>query len=95
MSAYLIVNATVTDHALLQEYSKAAGPTGAGHSITPLVVTNEAKVLEGEAGERVVVLQFPSQEALLAWYNSEAYQAVIGMRHNSTKGFAVAVDGLS
>ena len=94
MSAYLVVNATITDKALLDAYVKAAGPTGAGHNITPLVMTNEATVLEGEAGERVVLLQFPSREEAMAWYNSEAYQAVIGMRHNSTKGFAVLVDGL-
>ncbi|MPY95166.1 MAG: DUF1330 domain-containing protein [Acidimicrobiia bacterium] len=94
MPTYLIVNATITDLALLEEYGAGARATLAEHDVTPLVVTNEATVLEGEAGERVVVLQFPTREALTAWYESDAYQAVIGKRFASTKGFAVVVDGL-
>jgi len=95
MPAYIVVNATITDKALLDEYSAAAGGTLAGHTIKPVVVTNEATVLEGEAGERVVILEFPSREAALAWYQSPEYQAVIDKRLNSTKGFLTLVDGFA
>jgi uncharacterized protein (DUF1330 family) len=95
MAAYIVVNATITDQALLDEYGAAAGATVAGHTIKPLVVTNEATVLEGEAGERVVVLEFPSREAALAWYQSPEYQAVIDKRLKSTKGFLALVDGFA
>jgi uncharacterized protein (DUF1330 family) len=93
--AYIVVNARVTDPDLLARYGKAALPTLANHDCKALIASNDAETIEGEpAGSRVVVLQFPSREAALAWYNSEDYQAVIGMRHDSTEGFAVIVDGL-
>jgi uncharacterized protein (DUF1330 family) len=95
MPAYIVVNATITDPALLDEYVAAAGATLGNHQVKPLVVTNEAEVLEGDAGERVVVLEFPSRDAALAWYRSPEYQAVIGKRLNSTKGFLTLVDGFA
>jgi uncharacterized protein (DUF1330 family) len=93
MAAYIVVNATITDRALLDEYVAAAGGTLGNHEVKALVVTNEATVLEGDAGERVVVLEFPSRDAAMAWYQSPEYQAVIGKRLNSTKGFLTLVDG--
>ena len=95
MSTYLIVNASITDAELLVEYGKAAGPTMAGHTVKPIIVTNDAETLEGTpAGNRVVVLEFPDRAALMAWYESPAYQAVIGKRFASTQGFAVIAKGL-
>ncbi len=94
MACYLVVNARITDPEGLAAYSAAAGPTLAGHTVKPIVVNNNAEVLEGTpAGERVVILEFPDRAALKAWYDSDAYQAIIGMRHSSTDGFAVIVDG--
>jgi uncharacterized protein (DUF1330 family) len=96
MSSYLIVNAAVTDIDLLNSYTKAVGPTLAGHDFSVEVATNDAEPLEGApAGTRVVVMKFPDREALLAWYNSDAYQGIIHMRHNSTDGFAVIAEGRS
>jgi len=94
MTTYLVVNCTIKDMDLLNEYQAGAGPTLAGHPVTPVVVNNNAEALEGvPAGERVVILGFPDREALLAWYHSDAYQAVIGKRHAATEGFALIVDG--
>jgi uncharacterized protein (DUF1330 family) len=94
MACYLVVNARITDPEGLAAYSAAAGGTLAGHTIKPIVISNEAEALEGTpAGERVVILEFPDRAALRAWYDSDAYQAVIGLRHASTEGFAVIVDG--
>ncbi len=94
MPAYIIVNARVTDPQRLDEYRAVVGPTFEGHPVTTLVASNEATVLEGEPlGTRVVVLQFPDREAAMRWYESDAYQAVIGLRLASTEGIALLVDG--
>lgn len=94
MTAYLVVNAKINDLDLLNEYQAAAGPTLAGHTITPVAITNDAEALEGTpVGGRCVILGFPDKAALLAWYNSEAYQAVIGKRLAATEGFAMIVEG--
>ncbi len=34
-------------------------------------------------------------EALRGWYESGAYQAIIGLRHNSTTGHLFFVEGLT
>jgi uncharacterized protein (DUF1330 family) len=95
MSAYIVVNANITDAEKLVEYSKAAGPTLAGHTVRPLVVTNTAETVEGTpVGSRVVILEFPDRDAARAWYDSPAYQAIIGLRHSSTEGFLLLADGL-
>ena len=94
MSAYIVVNAKVTDLDMLAQYQTAVGPTLVGHDFKVLVGTNTATVLEGTpAGDRVVIMEFPTRDALMAWYNSEAYQSVIGLRFAATEGFAVIVDG--
>jgi len=95
MPSYLVVNDAIFDGDKLAEYYQAAGPTLAGHSVKPLVITDAAETLEGTpAGSRVVILEFPDRAALRAWYDSPAYQAIVGLRHAATKGFAVIVDGM-
>ena len=94
MPAYIVVNATITDQALLDEYVAAAGATLGGHQLKVHVANNEATILEGDAGERIVVLEFPSRDAAMAWYQSPEYQAIIDKRLNSTKGFLALVDGI-
>jgi uncharacterized protein (DUF1330 family) len=94
MAAYIVTNATITDPDGLADYSASVGPSLAGRDFKVHVANNDATALEGEAGERVVIMEFPTREAALDWYHSDAYQAVIGKRLNSTKGFLVLVDGL-
>ena len=43
---------------------------------------------------RSVVLEFPSVEQAHAWYNSEEYQAIVGLRLNASKGNAFIVEGV-
>lgn len=94
MPTYLIVNAAITDPTLLDEYRAAVGATLKGHDVAVKVSTNEAETIEGEPnGPRVVVLEFPDRDAFRAWYDSPAYREIIGLRHGSTDGFAVLVDG--
>ncbi len=94
MPTYLIVNAAITDPALLDEYRAGVGATLKGHDVAVKVSTNEAETIEGEPkGPRVVVLEFPDRDAFRAWYDSPAYREIIGLRHGSTDGFAVLVEG--
>ena len=94
MPTYLIVNATVTDPDMLDSYRAAVPPTLLGHDVVVRASTNKAETIEGEPkGPRVVVLEFPDREAFNAWYESPAYQEIIGLRLGSTDGFAVLVEG--
>lgn len=94
MSAYLIVNAKITDQAKVDEYMAAAGATLGEHEIKLLALTTDIEVLEGTpAGERTVVLEFADRAALHAWYDSPAYQEAKQLRLAGTDGFAIVVDG--
>lgn len=76
------------------EYQRAVGPTLAGHDVKIVAATNDASPLEGtSAGTRMVIMEFPTRDALLAWYNSDSYQNVIGLRLAATAGFGMIVEG--
>ena len=95
MSTYLVVNSTIDDPELLTEYVQAAGPTLGIVPVKVLAVDTESKTIEGEpAGPRTVILEFENEEDFHTWYESPAYQAIIGMRQASTTGFGVLVKGL-
>ncbi len=94
MPAYLVANYDVTDPDQYREYQKGAAPIMAGGG--KLIVLDPASVAkEGDAAAQTVVIEYPTKEAALAAYESEDYQAVIGLRLGSTaNGRAVIVDGM-
>jgi uncharacterized protein (DUF1330 family) len=93
MAAYLVVNCSINDQALLDEYVAAAGGTLGVVPVKLLAMDNESETVEGEpAGRRTVILEFESKDDCRTWYNSPAYQAIVGKRHAATDGFAVLVN---
>ncbi len=94
MPAYLVANYDVVDADRYAEYQKGAAPIMAGGG--KLRVLDPASVIkEGEAGAQTVVIEYPTKEAALAAYESEDYQAVVGIRIGATdNGRAVIVDGM-
>jgi len=95
MPTYLIVNAAITDPALLDEYRASVGATLKGHDVAVKVSTNAAETIEGEPrGPRVVVLEFPDRDAFRAWYDSPAYQEILPLRTRNSDGVTLIVDGV-
>lgn len=76
MSAYVIfIKNAIHNPDELAAYSQLAKQARGDHPLTPLAFYGEHEVLEGEAAEGVVILQFPDMAAAKAWYDSPAYQA--------------------
>jgi len=51
-------------------------------------------VLEGQwQHPRTVIIEFPSRDAAEGWYKSADYQKIIGLRHKSSHGDLVILDG--
>ena len=94
MSAYLVVNAKITDQSQLDQYMAAVGPTLAGHEFKVLAVSTDPEVLEGSAGERTVIMEFADRDALHAWYDSASYTEAKQFRLAGTEGIGIVVDGL-
>jgi uncharacterized protein (DUF1330 family) len=94
MAAYLVVNCSITDRALLDEYVGGAGATLGVVPVKVLAMDDESETVEGEpAGSRTVILEFEDKAGFRTWYDSPAYQAIIGKRHAATEGFGVLVQG--
>ncbi len=95
MKAYLIALETVDDEAMFAEYRK-----GVAGTLTPFggqFVARGGKftVLEGSwEHPRTVIIEFPSREAAEGWYKSADYQKIIGLRHKSSHGNLVILDGI-
>jgi uncharacterized protein (DUF1330 family) len=95
MSAYIIARIEVTDWDQYKEYTK----------VTPAIVEKfggrfiarggQTVTLEGpEENRRVVVLEFPSLEKAVEFYNSEDYQPAKKLRERAASASFIAVDGI-
>ncbi len=81
MTAFMIARITVKNPEKLQEYISKVGDTMAPHGAQPLARGQATKALSGEVDHQLAaVFQFPSLEAIDAWYTSDAYQALIPIR---------------
>lgn len=93
MSVLFVLNSTVVDMELLDQYRAAAKPSMAKYGATMLAGGNEAEVIEGQPhGTRVVIVEFPSREAFHAWYADPDYAGPLQMRLQATRGAALLID---
>lgn len=95
MTAYLVANYDVVDIDAFRSYQGQAAPLMAGGAKI-LVLDPASSVREGEGGAQTVVIEYPTREAAEAAYESDGYQAVIGIRLGATtNGRAMIVDGFT
>ena len=93
MSAYVIVEIEVENPQGYEEYIPLANESIAKHGGRFVVRGGKAEVWEGEWDDRIVVVEFESLGAARAWYFSDDYQAAAALRHQSSQGRMVAVEG--
>lgn len=92
--AYVIFTEDVKDRERMDAYAASAVPTVLGSGGTAIIAGPPAEVIEGEwHGTQTVVLEFESVEAAKAWYESDAYQAVVGERHAAADSNAAIFPG--
>lgn len=77
MPALWIAHVTVTDAEAYGKYAELAGPAIAAHGGTFIARGGRFVQLEGKERPRNVVARFPSVEAAVECYNSDAYQAAL------------------
>lgn len=95
MSAYLLVRVSVTDMEQYKEYMKLTPAIVEKFGGRFIVRGGEAVVLEGpDEKKRVVLLEFPSLERVVAFYNSAEYQAAIKVREGAAIASFIALDGV-
>ena len=94
MSAYIIVEVSVSDQAKYEDYKKLVPPTLELYGGTFLVRGGKTETLEGDWNPgRVVILQFDSLERAKAWWASEEYRAPKQLRQQASKARMIVVEG--
>lgn len=95
MPVYAVfVRNSTQDQAELDAYSKSVGPTFSGHPAKLLAVYGPHEVLEGPPIEGAVIIEFPTAEAVKAWYHSPSYQEVVQHRFKGSKYSVFIVGGV-
>ncbi len=94
MTAYVIVRIEVKDPEQFQKYREAVSANikafGGGYAVRGGAI----EVLEGsDDGRRLVVLEFPSREQAMTWWNSPEYAEVKALREGAATMDAILVDG--
>lgn len=81
MHAYLIGHVTVRDAALWEQYRAAVPATLEPYGGSVVFRGRCRAVLAGTHSHRdAVVIRFPDVRSLDAWFESEAYQAIVPIR---------------
>lgn len=94
MTAYLVLDFSVTDLAGFRPYVAAIPAFIEKHGGRYIVRGAEPTVMEGDwAPERLVVLEFPAQENATAFLADPDAQALFAIRHATTISKLVLVDG--
>jgi uncharacterized protein (DUF1330 family) len=94
MSTYLITEVDWHDQAKAKEYREKFGPALEKYGGKTLCA-GPPLVMEGNwTPPRVVILEFPSTEAMRAWYGSSEYAPVLKLRmEGASTPKMIAVEG--
>jgi len=94
MKAYVVALETIHDQAMFADYAKGVAATLVPFDGRFVARGGKFTVLEGVwTNPRTVIIEFPSRAAAEGWYRSADYQTIIGLRHQSSKGNLVILDG--
>lgn len=92
---YWFVEATIHNPDQYKKYIEADSPVFEKWGGKFLVRGGDSKLLEGQALERQVVLEFETYEKALACYHSDEYQAARQFRLDAADINVVIVEGVS
>ena len=94
MPSYLIIEVTVTDPERWARYRDAVGPLITRFGGRQAIHAQAAERLEGcDDGRRIVMFEFPSMEAIHAFWNSPDYVPVRTLRRDAAVLHAWAAPG--
>jgi uncharacterized protein (DUF1330 family) len=95
MKGYMVfTREKTTDAAELAIYFEKVRATFEGYEIKVLASYGKHEVLEGDATEGVVIVEFPSVGAAKAWYDSPGYTEVRKHRQAGSVYRAILVEGV-
>ncbi len=95
MPAYVIVEITVHNPEEYEEYKKLSLPSLAPFGGKFIARGGQVVTLEGDwHPERMVILEFPSGEKALEWWNSNVYAKAKVIRQRTASTKMIVVEGV-
>lgn len=95
MAAYFIVQSTISDETQYQKYRDAVIPMMAKHGAKIIVRGAKVEALEGKHdGRRMVIFEFPSMDAIKAFWDSPEYVPVKKLRDGAATLDVWVVEGV-
>ncbi|HEY0159452.1 MAG TPA: DUF1330 domain-containing protein [Thermoanaerobaculia bacterium] len=94
MPAYVVSRVKILDPEGMQHYVSEAPATVAAFGGHYHFRGSNVQPLEGTwEHDRMVVLEFPSKAAAIAWYDSDLYRPLRELRHASAETIILLADG--
>jgi uncharacterized protein (DUF1330 family) len=85
---------SISDVDTYKKYTDRTPPIVERHGGKFLARGGDVLTIEGEPyKDRMVVLEFPSKQSILAWMADPEYQAAMAFRHASSNARIFAIDG--
>ena len=95
MAAYVIYECDILDQQRYDEYKPKGAASVAAANGRYLVRGGTVRTLEGDTpASRTVVIEFPSMQAALDWYQSEDYANARDIRKGAASTKLYIVDGI-
>jgi uncharacterized protein (DUF1330 family) len=95
MPAYLVIEIEVSDPEIYAEYKSRVPATLDRFGGRYVVRGGPVVPLAGDwRPERIVILEFPSAEALRSWNDSPEYREIAPLRERSARTRAIALEGI-
>jgi uncharacterized protein (DUF1330 family) len=84
MSAFVLVEVIIQDPLVYEEYKKLTPASVEAYGGRFVIRGNPVQVMEGAwKYDRLVMIEFPTKEIALEWYNSKEYQQAKKIRENA------------
>ena len=94
MAAYVVSRVRILDPDAMRQYVNDAPATVAAYGGRYHFRGADVQALEGSwEHDRMVVLEFPSKAAALAWYESDEYRPLRELRQASAEAVILLADG--
>ena len=93
MSAFVLVEVNIQDPVVYEEYKKLTPVSVEAYGGKLVIRGNPVQVMEGEWNyDRMVLLEFPTKEIAIEWYNSKEYQKAKKIREKAASANFFIVD---
>jgi uncharacterized protein (DUF1330 family) len=95
LNCYFLAQIQINNHEEYQKYLDGVDTVFAKYNGKYLAVDSHPTVLEGEwSYSRVILIEFPNEEELRRWYDSQEYQTLVQHRLKAAKCDTLIVKGL-